>query len=212
MESLTHFADSWFPAAAAVFVVGFGWRMVRLLRLPRPKDIAPPKGDAAKGAVYALTFAMLPWKKESTRIHWVTYTAGMAMHLGLFLAILYALVRLAGWSGPGLDMVMQGAAPMGWAAAFGLFVKRIFKRSMRAISTPDDFVSSLLVQGVLLGAWLTALDGGWWPLWKVAAMALMVYIPLGKLFHMVLFFFSRVFFGRQFGSRGVLRHAAPVSY
>ncbi|MDH4121576.1 MAG: hypothetical protein OEV94_07720 [Deltaproteobacteria bacterium] len=187
-------------------------RLVWVIRRPMAADIAPPKGSSAGGAFYALTFAMLPWKKESTRHHWATYTAGMLMHLAVFVVILYGGARWVGWGQQVMGWVVLAMGPVGLAAAVGLLVKRGIHRGMRAISSPDDVLSNLLVDAYLLGAVLTAWSEGWLPMWRLAFLGLLVWIPLGKLFHMVLFFFSRVFFGWQFGRRGVIRWALPVSY
>jgi hypothetical protein len=37
-----------------------------------------------------------------------------------------------------------------------------------------------------------------------------VYVPLGKIRHCLYFFFSRIFFGKFFGRRGVLPHPETV--
>ncbi len=44
------------------------------------------------------------------------------------------------------------------------------------------------------------------------AILLLLYVPLGKIYHMLLFFVSRALFGLQFGRRGVLQHDLPISY
>jgi len=83
---------------------------------------------------------------------------------------------------------------------------------MRAISSPDDFISNLTVQFYLLGGALTAFIPSMVSLWRLAAILLLFYAPVGKIYHMLLFFVARTLFGLQFGRRGVLRHDIPVSY
>jgi len=100
----------------------------------------------------------------------------------------------------------------GLVSAVGLFVKRSLVSHMRAISSFDDFFSNLLVDFYLLAGVLTAFDASMAPLWQLAVVLLLVWIPIGKIFHMVLFFVSRILFGLQFGRRGVIRHAKPISY
>jgi len=83
---------------------------------------------------------------------------------------------------------------------------------MRAISVPDDFVSNLAVDFYLVAGVATAFAPEWVGVWQLSALVLLVWIPLGKIYHMVLFFVSRLLFGWQFGRRGVIRHGKPISY
>jgi nitrate reductase gamma subunit len=201
-----------FPWAVGVFLIALTFRLVRILRYPFRKDLSQPRGDARRGMVYALTFAMLPWKKESTRLHWVTYTAGMGMHVGVLVVFLYALARRLGWGVTLWESVVAVIGPVALLLGVGLFLKRLFVPYMRAISTPDDFISNLLVNGYLLGGTLTAYHGEWVTFWRLAAILLLVWIPVGKIFHMLLFFISRILFGGHFGRRGVIKHGAPITY
>jgi hypothetical protein len=212
METLDRLMSVALPIAWVVFAVGMTVRTRRILALPYRPDRAAPRDSARYGAFYALTFAMLPWKKESTRTHWATYTAGMVMHIAVFLAIVFALARLAGVGQGVAGMLLRLVGPLGLAAALGLLVKRAVVPHMRAISTPDDFISNALVDFYLLGGVLTVSDPDWAPLWRLAVVLLLLWVPVGKIYHMVLFFISRLLFGWQFGRRGVIRHAKPISY
>ena len=212
MKNLAYWTEQILPLAWVYFAFAMSWRTWRVLRRPMKGDLAVPRGDANYGALYALTFAMLPWKKESTRTHWMTYTAGMLMHLGVFSAVLFAVARLVHFGDLFMAPVVLGLGTVGLAMAVGLFIKRMVRSDMRAISSPDDFISNFLVDFYLLGAVLTAYEGGLIGLWRLSVILLLFWIPLGKIYHMVLFFVSRLLFGWQFGRRGVIRHAKPITY
>ena len=48
-----------------------------------------------------------------------------------------------------------------------------------------------------------------WMFWLVSAV-LLVYMPLGKIRHCIYYAYSRLFFGKAIGSRGVLaKHNGP---
>ncbi|MDH5804911.1 MAG: hypothetical protein OEZ54_06975 [Gemmatimonadota bacterium] len=211
-----HFLDQFTTQA---FWVAVGWfsvlitaRTAVVFKRGFSMDLGPARGDPRRGIAYSLTFSMLPWKKDSTRRHPLTYAGGMAMHLGVFSTVLFALGRrFASW--PDWSVRYFGwLAAIGLAGALGLFLKRISQRYMHAISMPDDFFANLLVQFYLLGGFLTAFRPDLAPIWRLAAVLLLFYIPLGKIYHMFLFFLSRALFGLQFGRRGVLRHDFPLSY
>ena len=201
-----------FPYALTWFFLLMILRSAVVLRRGYRVELGSPKGSPKRGILYSLTFSMLPWKKDSTRRHPWTYAAGLGMHLGIFLTILFALGRrFARWPEWALP-IFGAAAAVGLLSTLGLFVKRGTKRYMQAISTRDDFCANLLVQLYLLGGCLTAFFPAAGAFWRLTAILLLVYVPLGKIYHMLLFFVSRTLFGLQFGRRGVLRHDLPVSF
>lgn len=212
MQALDQITQLIFPYALGWFVLLLVLRTAVILRRGYKLELGAPKGDPRRGILYSLTFSMLPWKKDSTRRHPWTYTAGMGMHLGVFLTVLFALGRrFASW--PDWSLPIFGAvAGIGLVSALGLFVKRGTRDYMHAISSADDFVANLLVQLYLLGGLLTAFLPPANAFWRLTAILLLLYVPLGKIYHMFLFFVSRALFGLQFGRRGVLQHDVPISY
>ncbi len=212
MTTLDHITQLVFPYALGWFVLLLFLRTAVVLRRGYRLELGAPKGDPRRGILYSLTFSMLPWKKDSTRRHPWTYAAGMGMHLGVFLTVLFALGRrFASW--PEWSLPLFGlAAAIGLLSTLGLCVKRGTRGYMRAISTADDFLANLLIQLYLLGGLLAVLLPTADAFWRLTAILLLIYVPLGKVYHMLLFFVSRALFGLQFGRRGVLQHDVPISY
>ena len=212
MDTLDHLTRLVFPWAFAWFLLLFALRTAVVLRRGYRLELGAPKGDPRRGVLYSLTFSMLPWKKDSTRRHPWTYAAGMGMHLGIFLTVVFAVGRRYSswpeWSVPLFGIV----AAVGLVSSLGLFIKRSTKSYMQAISSLDDFLANSLVQLYLLGGALTAFWEGANAFWRLTAILLLIYVPLGKIYHMLLFFVSRALFGLQFGRRGVLQHDVPISY
>jgi hypothetical protein len=212
MGALDRLAGAAFPWVVAWFALLLALRSGVVLRRGYRLELGVAKGSPRRGVLYSLSFSMLPWKKDSTRLHPWTYAAGMGMHLGIFASFVFALGRrLDAWP-PWAAPVFGALAGLGLLSAAGLFVKRATKPFMRPITNPDDYMSNALVQLYLLGAFLTTFSEAWVGLWRASAVVLLFYVPLGKIFHMLLFFVSRTLFGLQFGRRGVLRHGLPVSY
>lgn len=209
LDSLTTVA---FPYALAWFGFFVALRTAVVLRRGYRLELGAPKGSPRRGILYSLTFSMLPWKKDSTRLHPWTYAAGMFMHLGVFSTVVYALGRrFASWPAAA-ETVFGVVAGIGFLGALGLLLKRGSTPYMHSISSPDDFLSNLLVELYLLGGCLAAFLPPAVGFWRLAAILLLVYVPLGKIYHMILFFVSRTLFGLQFGRRGVLRHDLPITY
>jgi hypothetical protein len=199
--------------AVAGLVVGTGGLVVQwraTVRLAVPPDRAPPRGEVARGVLYAFTAGMAPSAKESTRLHRWAYLRGLGFHAAVFGAVL----AVAAWPlWPAVPPVVRG----GWAAALALgavlaglgTVMRLREPALRSLSTPDDHAAVGLVT-----AFLAATAAALWtpaaaPAMFVVAGILAAYIPFGKIRHCLYFFPARRAFGRFVGRRGVLPHLAP---
>jgi nitrate reductase gamma subunit len=187
-------------AFSGVFV-----RAIRLLAHPMVKDPSPPKASALKGVIYSLTQGMLPWKKESARLHKLTYLRGALFHLGIFASILLLLLTLfIDVKSSSVILVFSPFLVLGALAGFVAFVARLIDPNLRAISRLDDYISLVLVTLMMLSA--SALILGIWnrTVFWGAFSILCFYIPWSKIPHVIYFFFAKNIFGSSFGRRGVL--------
>src|SRR3989304_4517886 len=66
---------------------GITIRYAETKRRTLPADKSPLKGNLQHGVSYAFTTGMMPWEKESTRIHRIAYLRGIGFHVGIFTAI-----------------------------------------------------------------------------------------------------------------------------
>jgi hypothetical protein len=164
---------------------------------------APPAGDAAAGARYAFTKGMLPRAKESVRTHLPSYVAGLVFHAGVFASFGLLAAGLAGF-GPGSALARLGgaAAGAGALAGLGLLGKRIASPVLRGLSCPDDYVANFLTTAFAALAAVATFIPGTRGAWIVAGAALLLYVPVGKIRHCLLFFPARYELGRFFGRRG----------
>jgi hypothetical protein len=186
-------------------------QVLQTLSFGRRRLHSQPGGDPWKGVAYSFGRGMMPWEKESAAKHLPTYIAGMIYHAGIFAAILSVLLLATGVRPPeAAATALRILLAAGFLAGTGLLIKRVINRKMRHISCPDDFVSNLLVDGLvslgLLSSWLTAAV----PVFFAAAIVTFLYTPLGKIRHCFFFFYSRILFGSYFGRRGVLPRRRPA--
>jgi len=190
------------------FIICFSsllFHFIRLLRLGSPRDFAKPAGDIKSATLYSFTGAMSPLKKESAFLHIPTYAAGMIYHLGTFCSMLLLFFIWA-------DVVFPKVLALGLSSFMlvssgcgaGILAKRIVKKGMRELSNPDDYISNILVTAFqLITALHLLLPGMFSAAYFLAAASLLLYIPLGKLKHLLYFFSARMQLGFFFGSRGV---------
>ena len=147
----------------------------------------------------------MPWAKESAAKHLPTFLAGIVYHTGIGAAGFLLLAELIDLNlSPVLTQAIRGALAAGLLCGLGLLIKRIALSYMRFISCPDDYLSNLLVNLLLAAALLTTYSPVMQPVFFWSAIALSLYIPLGKIRHCMFFFYTRILFGAFFGRRGVL--------
>jgi hypothetical protein len=178
--------------------------LIRLIRLGRPKDYAPPAGEVAPAVFYSLTGAMSPVKKESAYLHLPTYVAGILFHLGTFLSfILFFLLWIQLPLPLLLRLLLSVFLLVSVACGLGILVKRFLKRTLRSLSNPDDYLSNLLVTLFQAGTFLVMNLPETRAFYFILASLLFLYIPVGKLRHLLYFFAARYQLGFFFGRRGV---------
>jgi len=164
---------------------------------------ARPAGDPGRGVRYAFLQGMAPWAKESVRLNLPSYAAGLAFHAGLFAGFALLLAALCGLRPQGAARAAAGILTLaGGAGGLALLARRLRLASMRGLSSPDDYLSSLLCCGFVLLACGWTRTAALEPAWLAVAALLLAYVPLGKIRHCLFFFITRYQFGAFFGRRG----------
>jgi hypothetical protein len=200
--------------ALAGLVTGLYGIYVRYAETKRrllPTDKSPIKGSISHGITYAFTKGMMPWAKESTRIHMIAYLRGIGFHAGIFAAIgAVILGPFWGYLPPFLLLILFWVLMLGAVLGAAGGIMRIAEHNLRGLSLPDDHFAVWLTTLFITVTGLAVLNDAFViPMYVVAAMTF-VYVPLGKIRHCLYFFFSRLFFGKFFGRRAVFPHADVV--
>ena len=190
---------------------GIYLRYAETKRHALPADRSPIKGNVSHGIAYAFTTGMLPWAKESTRIHMIAYLRGIGFHIGIFTAI-GAVIISPFWEylPPVLSWTLFGVLTLGAFLGTAGGVMRIAEHNLRGLSLPDDHFAVWLTTLFITVTGLAVVNQAFLiPMYIVAAMTF-VYVPLGKIRHCLYFFFSRTFFGKFFGRRAVFPHGVET--
>ena len=185
-------------------ILALGWQFRRAKAFGARRLFSRPAGDPAAGVRYAFLQGMAPGAKESVMLHLPSYGAGLLYHAGIFAAFILLVARMVAPQLPTLAArVLGGLALAGAVAGLALLLKRAFKPHLRGISQPDDFLANALVTAFAGFACWTVWVPGMGRAWLLEAMALLLYVPLGKIRHCLFFFPTRTHFGAFFGRRGV---------
>ncbi len=179
------------------------YHFIRLVKSGAPTDFSHKLGNTGAAIKYSFTGAMSPSKKESAYLHLPTYSAGILYHTGTFLAIIIFFLQLARVRFPvALAYIFTFILIITVISGTGILIKRITTRKLRKLSCPDDYISNILVT---LFQFITALLLAGYihqSVYYVAAALLLLYIPVGKLRHLVYFFAVRYQLGYFYGWRG----------
>ena len=198
-------------AAAAFCLCGLLVHFIRIVRLGKPNDMSEKSGDTTKGIVYANTTAMLPQNKESAYLHIPGYAAGMLFHLGIFTSFLVFLLSFFPFFNRWIEvstlrLIIAAALAVTCLSGYILLFRRALSKDLKGFSTPDDFISNALTSTFQLFTLLHLV----WPtngvvtaLYYIVCALLFVYMPFGKLRHVVYYFAARYHLGFFYGWRNV---------
>jgi hypothetical protein len=191
-------------AAFIVFAVSSVYLIIQSLVSRRVPDLAVAKGRPAGAVFYSLVGAMMPWKKESARLHLPVYALGVGYHIGTFASFFWLVVLFFHLRLPHLAAsVSAGFLGLTAAAGLALLLRRAASANLRYFSCPDDYFSNALVTGFQVLTAATLLHAGLSPGLFIYASVLLIYLPLGKLRHAIYFASARYHLGVFYGRRGV---------
>ncbi len=181
------------------------WHFFRLIRLGRPKDLSRKSGNIPGALVYSYTTAMSPANKESAYLHLPTYIGGIFFHIGTFVGLALFIVFFFAYPflfPLGLTWALSIILLVSIISGIILFIKRFTVPKVRKLSHPDDYISNLLTTLFQLFTLIyLLLDHSFVVYYYLFASLLLLYIPVGKLRHVVYFFAARYHLGFFYGWR-----------
>jgi nitrate reductase gamma subunit len=215
MSDLLHFSEHTLQEVALgfmalVYITRIVWFLGFKAGGERQAPTGAPNTTRAKGFIYSWANVAMPWAMESTRRHRFLYVQFVVFHLGVTAAIALSFIIPYGPS------LLSGGAVLGFqiviGAAFLVGVLRFIRRAgnlyMRAISSPDDYFSLVLLTVWFLFGVLAAPNqsaSGEWHLigFFMLTAFFLVYVPFSKISHYLYYPFTRYYLGKSLGHRGV---------
>jgi len=221
MSESLHFAEHTLQEVALVFMaLVYTTRLAWLVHYKAGRDRQAQTGlvgtTPRKGILYSWVNIAMPWAMESTRtkafmyIQFVIFHLGVVAAIGLSFIIPYAPQLL---NSPLFSTILRIA--IGAACLVGVLriIRRVTNLYMRAISSPDDYFSLVLLTVWFAFAFLAVpndASGGEWQLLTYFYLTafFLIYVPFSKISHYLYYPFTRYYLGKTLGHRGVypLRH------
>ncbi|MHC4129871.1 MAG: hypothetical protein ACYSUA_17250 [Planctomycetota bacterium] len=216
MSKFLHFAEHTLQEVALgfmalVYIIRIIWFLRHKAGGERQAPTGLPGTTPRKGILYSWANVAMPWAMESTRRKSFMYVQFVIFHLGVTAAIILSFIIPYG---PGLlesaGFVLSLQVIMGAACAIGVMrmIRRVASPYMRAISSPDDYFSLALLTVwfffAVLAAPNQAVNGEWHLLtYFILTAFFLVYVPFSKISHYLYYPFTRYYFGKSMGYRGV---------
>jgi len=216
MSGSLHFAEHTLQEVALVIMACvYTLRIIWFLRFKAGKERQAPTGlpdtTITKGVLYSWANIAMPWGMESTRRHFLIYIQFIVFHVGVTVAIALSFI-IPYFPGvletPLVTSILQIIIGAAFVIAIIRIIRRVSDKYMRAISTPDDYFSLILLTVWFLFATLSVPHN----LEKGEAIVLtyfwltaffLIYVPFSKISHYLYYPFTRYYFGKTMGYRGV---------
>jgi len=214
MDHITKILAGLLLAAALWAAISLLFIWGRTRALGKRALFAEAAGGAATGPAHAPTVTMLPWERGSVRENLLWYAMVIVFHLGIFSAFVALLLILSFYFLPiDLWIAIDGFVNvttwclmlLGVIGGVSLLVRRATNPILRGMSRPDDYISNLLATSLVALSVARPTVGGLlaFGLCMASAIALLVYLPLGKIRRCFFFIFGHRS-GAFFGGRGCM--------
>ncbi len=227
MSEHLHFAEHTLQEVAlGIMALVYTIRLLWLFRFTAGKERQGKTGlpftTKRKGILYSWGIVAMPWSMESSRKNFLMWLQFVIFHLGVVAAIGLSFIIPYG---PGLleTSMLVSIIQVLCAAAFIVGVLRFFRRVsniyVRAISTPDDFFSILLLTVWFAFAFLSAPNDaskgeGVLLTYFIMTGFFLIYVPFSKIGHYLYYPITRYYFGKSMGNRGtypLVKSVKPVA-
>ena len=224
MSELLHFSEHTLQEFALLtMAIVYSLRLRWLFHFKGGKERQAPTGSAnttpIKGALYSWATVAMPWAMESSRTKLFFYIQFVIFHLGVIFAIALSFVipYVPGFLNISeiIIPVFQAIIGAAFIVGFARIIRRISNLYMRAISTPDDYFSLVLLTVWFAFAFFSVpnnyQDGeGVLITYFILTAFFLIYVPFSKISHYLYYPFTRYWFGKSMGHRGVypIKHVA----
>jgi nitrate reductase gamma subunit len=183
-------------------------RIVWIMRFRLVRDRARPRGSGLLGAAVAMTTMFRPWSMETTRQGFVQWLEFAVFHIGIGVMIgtSFVISLAHQWLTPPIVALIIVSQALALVAGILRLIKRVREPTMRAINSPDDYFSLVMINLLFIACALATFEV---PLvyegYFVLLAIIIAYVPFSKISHYLYYPIARYFYGSYLGRRGIVR-------
>lgn len=187
-------------------------RLLWMFRFKSGKERTFAAGNKNAAIAYSMLNVAMPWAMESVRKKPGFFIQFIIFHIGVFAAIGATFII------PCFPQLFT-IKPVVWLFQFAVgaaflvglmrFYRRIVNRSIRLISTVDDYFSLIMITLFFAAAFFAIpnkYETSELPItiFFILTTFFLIYVPFSKISHYLYYPFTRFFLGRTMGHRGVI--------
>lgn len=216
MSDLLHFSEHTLQEVALVFMaIVYSLRLRWLFKFKGGKERQAPTGSTdttpRKGILYSWGVIGMPWAMESTRTKWFFYSQFVIFHIGVTLAILLSFIIPYAPEfltlSPIIIPLLQLFIGLSFLIGVGRIIRRLTNVYVKAISSPDDYFSLILLTVWFFFAFFAVPNNyqrgeGILLTYFIMTAFFLMYVPFSKISHYLYYPFMRYWIGKSFGRRG----------
>jgi hypothetical protein len=196
--------------ALSIMGIVYVAKVIWILKFKPMKERTPSKGNKRKAIMASYFCIATPWGMESTKrkpMNWIEFAV---FHIGIAFAIIVSFMYSFGADSFIAVQWFRNFVTVIYVLSFIItlyrLLKRIFSPVHRVISHPDDYFSIAMMVLWFAIATLSILNMGntlYLGLYLGITAFLIAYVPFSKMSHYIMWPFTRYYFGKHFGHRGV---------
>jgi len=197
---------------ATVYILRLRW----LFKFKGGRERQAPTGlsdtNPRKGFIYSWGVIAMPWAMESTRTKIFFYIQFVIFHIGgvvlaISLSFIIPYVPSFLTFHPVVIPIFQTLIGTAFLIGIWRIIRRVGSKYLRAISSPDDYFSLILLTvwfGFAFFAVPNRIDQGEGILltYFILTAFFLIYVPFSKISHYLYYPFTRYWFGKSMGYRG----------
>jgi nitrate reductase gamma subunit len=216
MSDFLYFSEHTLQEIALVFMaIVYLLRLRWLFKFKAGKERQAPTGaedtTPRKGIIYSWGVIGMPWTMESTRTKLFFYSQFVVFHIGVTLAIILSFIipYAPGFlsSHPVIVPLLQLFIGLAFLIGVGRIIRRMTNVYVKAISSPDDYFSLILLTVWFFFAFFAVPNSyqqgeGMLLTYFIMTAFFLMYVPFSKISHYLYYPFMRYWIGKSFGRRG----------
>ncbi len=216
MSETLHFAEHTLQEVcllimAVVYMLRIRWMLKFNAGKERQAATGSPVATPRRGILYSWFAIANPLGMESFRTKLLLYAQFVVFHLGVVAAIgLSFVIPYAPniLNNQWLVVLLQAVIGLAFLVGVYRFIRRVGSKYMRAISSPDDYFSLILLT-VWFGFAFFAVPNNYQQgegillTYFILTAFFLLYVPFSKISHYLYYPFTRYYLGKSLGHRGV---------
>jgi nitrate reductase gamma subunit len=194
--------------ALSIMAIVYITKIVWIMRFKPMVERTPGRGKETVAIITSFLSLAMPWTMESTTKKWYKWLEFAIFHIGIAVVIIasFLIPEAPQLMTKNVILIFKIIIALAFVIGMIRLGRRLFSPVYKLISHPDDYFSiSMMIIWFFVAFFAMNMNENSWSFPAYFAMTALgiIYVPFSKMSHYILWPFSRYYFGKHFGHRGV---------